>query len=370
MARGYALNRCRCATHGISDNATIFKTILICRLGVADYDAPFPTSSNSHRQLQAAITPTMMNHLQAMRVFLKLAESGSFGRAASSLGVSNAVVTRYVVLLESHLNTRLVNRTTRTLSLTEAGRAYAEGCRQVIDQLESMEAGISTTSAEPTGCLKVVAFAAFSLVGLTPLLRQFLERHPTIKLTVTLLHRPVDLVEEGFDAGIVVPAQVSSSTLINRPLIRIRSIAVASPDYLKVRGTPRTPADLATHTFLAPTADIHGTEWRFATSDGREESVALAPAYAVNNAVMLRQAALANMGVTILPEHHVAADVESGTLVPVLADYRVKDADKELSLVYPGRRHVPAKTRLFVEFTVNWFREQAESTSAAIATYV
>ncbi|WP_366146090.1 LysR family transcriptional regulator [Paraburkholderia sp.] len=291
-----------------------------------------------------------------MRVFLQVAENGSFGRAAASMDLSNAVVTRYVALLESHLSTRLINRTTRSVSLTEAGLEYAEGCRQLLDQLETMESRVATSSSVPAGTLKLVAIASFSLFGLTPLLQRYRASHPDVKLAVTLLHRPVDLIEEGFDVGIVGPGQVSSGTLIKRSLFVVKAIAVASPGYLAAYGLPSTPPDLALHTFLAPSANIHSTAWDFAAPDGREETVELEPAYAVNNAVMLRQAALAGMGVTILPENHVAADLTNGALIHVLPTYRIVHADKEVSLVYPGRRHVPAKTRSFVDFTVAYFR--------------
>ncbi|MGA7782399.1 MAG: LysR family transcriptional regulator [Paraburkholderia sp.] len=307
----------------------------------------------------------MMNQLQAMRIFLKVAENGSFGRAAASLDMSNAVVTRYVALLESHLNTRLVNRTTRHVSLTEAGMAYADGCRGIIEQLGAMDSSLTLSTSEPTGTLKLVAAASFSLFRLTPLLQEYRLRHPKVKLSVTLLHRSVNLVEEGFDAGIVVPAQIKGSTLIRRPLFRVCPIAVASPGYIRLHGMPVTPAHLATQTFLAPSAEIHNSDWTFTALDGREETVSLEPAYVVNNAAMLRQAALADMGITILPESHVAADLSRGTLVHVLPDYRIQGADKEVALVYPGRRHVSAKTRSFVEFAVDYFRTGSAPVSSA-----
>jgi DNA-binding transcriptional LysR family regulator len=297
-----------------------------------------------------------MNLIQAMRVFLRVAENNSFGRAAASLGLSNAVVTRYVALLETHLDTRLVNRTTRSISLTEAGHEYADGCRQILDQIETVESQVARSASEPSGTLKLVAVASFSLFGLTPLLQHYHAQHQKVKLSVTLLHRPVDLIEEGFDVGIVVPAQISSETMIRRPLFKVHPVAVASARYLETRPAPDQPGQLAAHTFLAPSGDIHNSPWRFAHADGRAHTVSLQPAYAVNNSVMLRQAALADMGITILPENHVAADIAQGTLVQVLPDWRILDADKELSLVYPGRRHVSAKTRSFVDFTVNYFR--------------
>ncbi len=308
-----------------------------------------------------SMRPKTMNQLQAMRVFVSVAEHGSFGRAAASLDLSNAVVTRYVALLEAHLHTRLINRNTRSISLTEAGNAYAQACRHMLEDLERVETQIAHGVSVPSGTLRVVAHASFSLHDLTPLLKQYLAAFAQVRLTLTLLHRPVDLIEEGFDVGIVAPRQVSGGTLIRRPLVSVAPVAVASPAYLGGRSAPRHPAELAHHTLLAPSTDIHGNEWQFANADGMREVVRIEPAYAVNNSVMLRQAALAGMGITILPANQVDTDLAQGTLVRVLEGYEIRDADKELSLVYPGRRHIPAKTRTFVDFTVEWFRGQDAS---------
>ena len=136
--------------------------------------------------------PKTMNQLQAMRVFVSVAEHGSFGRAAASLNMSNAVITRYVALLEAHLETRLINRNTRSASLTEAGAAYAQGCRQVLDDLEPIETQIAHGVSVPAGTLRVVAHASFSLHDLTPMLAQYLAAFPKVRLSLTLLHRPVD----------------------------------------------------------------------------------------------------------------------------------------------------------------------------------
>ncbi|MFP3798141.1 LysR family transcriptional regulator [Paraburkholderia sp. SIMBA_027] len=312
--------------------------------------------------------PKNMNQLQAMRVFVSVAEHGSFGRAAASLNLSNAVVTRYVALLEAHLDTRLINRNTRSVSLTEAGSAYSQACRHLLEDLERVETQIAHGVSVPSGTLRVVAHASFALHGLTPLLKQYLAEFAHVRLALTLLHRPVDLIEEGFDAGIVAPRQVSGGTLIRRPLVTIAPVAVASPDYLDRHRAPARPADLARHTLLAPSADIHGNEWHFASPGGAREPVLIEPAYAVNNSAMLRQAALAGMGITILPASQVAADLAQGALVRVLDGYEIRDADKELSLIYPGRRHVPAKTRSFVDFTVEWFRRHESPRQTIIDT--
>ncbi|MFD1559031.1 LysR substrate-binding domain-containing protein [Paraburkholderia silviterrae] len=309
-----------------------------------------------------------MNQLQAMRVFTSVADHGSFGRAAASLNLSNAVVTRYVALLEAHLHTRLINRNTRSISLTEAGSAYAQACRHMLEDLERVETQIAHGVSVPSGTLRVVAHASFSLHDLTPLLKQYLAAFSQVRLALTLLHRPVDLIEEGFDVGIVAPRQVSGGTLIRRPLVTVTPVAVASPAYLDGHCVPSHPHELVHHTLLAPSTDIHGNEWHFASTEGVRELVRIEPAYAVNNSVMLRQAALTGMGITILPASQVATDLAQGTLVRVLADYEIRDADKELSLVYPGRRHVPAKTRSFVDFTVDWFRDQDASRQTIIDT--
>jgi DNA-binding transcriptional LysR family regulator len=299
-----------------------------------------------------------MNQLQAMRVFLKVAETESFGRAAAALDISNAVVTRYVSLLETHLNTRLLNRTTRSVSLTEAGRTYADGCRAVIEQVEAVEASVASSAVDPSGTLKLVASASFSLLELTPMLRAFQDQYPSVKVHLTLLHRPVDLVDEGFDAGIVVPHMVNSGTLINRPLFKVAAVLVASPDYLSLRDIPARPAALAKHPFLAPSADIHGSTWSFVSASGVQDDLILDPTYIVNSWPMLRQAALLGMGVAVLPENYVAHDVESGALVRLLPNYAIRNAEKEVSIVYPGRKHVSAKTRSFVDFALAYFRDR------------
>jgi DNA-binding transcriptional LysR family regulator len=302
-----------------------------------------------------------MNQLQAMRVFLKVAETGSFGRAAAGLEMSNAVVTRYVALLETHLNTRLLNRTTRSVSLTEAGRSYAQGCKDVIEQIEAIEASVSSSSVDPSGTLRIVASASFSLLGLTPLLRAYRERFPSVKLRLTLSHRPVDLVEEGFDVGIVVPHLVNSGSLINRPLFSVAAVVVAAPDYLSDRGTPARPLDLVKHAFLAPSAEIHGSTWTFVGANGIEENVSLDPGYTVNSSHMLRQAAVCGMGIAVLPESYVAHDINRGLLVRLFPRHTLKGANKEVSIVYPGRRHVSAKTRTFVDFALEYFRDQSSA---------
>lgn len=304
----------------------------------------------------------MLNQLQAMRVFLKVAENNSFSRAAASLDLSNAAVTRYVALLEAHLNTRLINRTTRSLSLTEDGRAYVQGCRQMLELMDSIESSVGRATSEPSGTLKLVASASFSLVGLAPLVMNYCQRYPKVKVDLTLLHSNVDLVEDGFDVGILTSRQVSSGSLVRRPLASLRPVVVASPGYLETYGEPATPAQLPLRGLLAPSRAIHGREWCFVNAHGEEETISIDPRCTVNDMIMLRQLALVHMGLAILPEAYVKDDIEKRLLVPVLREYEIREGVKELALVYPGRRHVSAKVRTFVDLALEYFEATLAST--------
>lgn len=308
----------------------------------------------------------IMNQLQAMRVFLQVSESGNFGRAATQLNLSKAVVTRYVAMLETHLNTRLLNRTTRSLSLTEAGRNYLEGCRQIIEQLDDIDANAARMSRDPVGELRIVASTSFSLTGLTPFLAHYRSRYPHVKLHTTLLDRQVDLVEEGFDVGLVTSYLVHSVSLVSRPLMTVGTIVVASRDYVARHGAPESPSALDAHTLVGFPAEIRGVSVVF-SRNGEKCKVSPDPVYVVNNGLMLRQAVLAGMGIGVLPASLASEYIASGELMPLLSDWRIEDRDIVLSLVYPGRRHLSAKARTFIELALEYFRDDHEKPLTAPA---
>ena len=295
-----------------------------------------------------------------MRVFLRVAENNSFSRAAVSLDLSNAAVTRYIALLEAHLNTRLLNRTTRSLSLTEAGQAYLRGCRQMLDLMETIDSSVGRGTSEPNGTLKLVAASSFSHVELSPLVKRYCERYPKVRLDLQLLHRSVDLVESGFDVGILAARQVSASTLVMRPLASLRSVAVASPAWVERHGEPVTPAQLSACGMLAPSRDVHAGEWCFVDAHGEEQVVSVPALCTVNDLVMLRELARVQMGVAILPAAYVKDDLESGALVQVLGGYEIRGGVKELALVYPGRRHMSPKARAFIDLAIEHFQSECE----------
>jgi DNA-binding transcriptional LysR family regulator len=298
-----------------------------------------------------------MDQLQAMRVLVKVADAGSFNRAASLLDVSNATVTRAIGLLEAHLSTRLFNRTTRSLALTDTGRSYLENCRLLLDQLDEVEENISTAVREPAGVLRVAVTSRLSVLGMTTMFAAFRARYPQVKLRITVVGRQIDLVDEGYDAGIVVPTMIGSATLINRPLMHLKPVVVGAPGYFNWHKIPHTPADLRELDLLSAPFEGHTETWQFDGPDGRED-ISFDPIYTVNNSSMLRQAVLSGVGIAVLHERLVADDLARGAVVRLLADYEIVGAALDVSLIYAGRQYQSAKTRAFVEFVVDYFRRQ------------
>ncbi|QGZ53915.1 LysR family transcriptional regulator [Paraburkholderia acidiphila] len=305
-----------------------------------------------------------MNQIHAMRVFVRVAETESFRRAAQQLDVSNALVTRSVAMLEAHLNTRLINRTTRNLALTEAGLRYLEGCRCVLEELDHLERSLAHTESEPSGTLRVVAAGALSLATLTPLIDGYRRLYPRVNVRLTLAERPVDLMEDGFDVGIVGATPARSSECVERALGTTTFVPCAAPAWLAEHGEPHTPEQLAQCAAVALPPEERSATWQFAKPGERAQQVTLQPGYAVNNMLMVRLAALAGMGVAIVPAPLVADDFSAGTLRRLLPDYEIDDPDARMSIVYPSRQYLPAKTRRFVDYTVEHF-EHAHSLSPA-----
>lgn len=301
----------------------------------------------------------MINLFQAMQAFVKVADAGSFAQAAEQLNVSTSVVTRHVSSLEKHLGIRLFQRTTRKVVLTEAGADYADGCRVVMSELEEVESRATTTSKEVAGDLRIVALGSFSLFRLTPLFAEYQAKFPQVKLRVTLTEKRVDLLEGGFDVGIVTEHMIRSESLVVRRLINSHAVPVAAAAYLAQAGQPKTPADLARHRVIAAALDTSPQTWVFSHSGngdvGAEESIALDASFTVNSMIMQKQATLGAMGIALLPLEMVADELRSGSLVRVLGDYAVTNGDVAVSLVYPSREFVPRKIREFIDLAVGFF---------------
>jgi DNA-binding transcriptional LysR family regulator len=298
-----------------------------------------------------------MNQLQSMRVFVKVADLGSFVGAAGALDLSTAVVTRHVADLEARLGTRLLNRTTRRLSLTESGTTYLERVRHILDDLEGVEQMVVARNHEPVGTLRIVAPVVFGLHSLAPVVQSYAARYPDVVPDVTLADRHVDLVEEGFDVGILVARHMRSASIVTRRLTTGYLTVCATPAYLAQHGTPTRPEHLLSHPCLSRPAEQGGEERVFTGPNG-EVRVRPTNAIVANNTEMLRQFALLGMGVAILPSYLIGRDLASGRLVPLLRDYRLPQI--EITIAYPSRLHLPAKVRTFIDHLVEYFQQPGQ----------
>ena len=289
-----------------------------------------------------------MDRLQSMRVFSKVVEQGGFARAGAALNMSNAVVTRHVADLESHLGTRLLNRTTRKLSLTETGLAYLERVRHILQEIEEADAIASFQSHTPGGTLRIYSQIGFGQLQLAKLLPAFARNFPNVVLDVTLSERVVDLVEDGFDVGIFLGGvQKFDASLITRQLGVSEGFLCASPGYIERCGAPQVPQDLARHVCLNYSMEQLRHAWPIAGPEG-SVSIPITSRMFSNNGDLLRQCAAAGMGLIFSPSFALCDDLSSRRLVRVLADYRL--AGITVVMAYPSRRLLSAKVRSFVDF--------------------
>src|SRR5579859_2844631 len=288
-----------------------------------------------------------MDRLAALEAFARVAETGSFSAAARALNLSKSLISRQVSALEAELGSRLISRTTRSLTLTEAGRGYYEQVARILAQIEEADLSVSQLQATPRGRLRVSAPMSFSVLRLAPVLPDFLALYPEIEVDVVLNDRRVDLLADGFDLAIRI-GRLADSSLIARKLSDTKLYVCASPGYLQLRGTPKVPADLKRHDCLCYSNADFLTEWRFTDQDGRPLSVEVKGRLHANNGDLLRAAALRGQGLVELPDFLVGPDVESGALVPVLESYFRQDGG--VYAVYPHARYLPPKIRVFVDF--------------------
>lgn len=293
-----------------------------------------------------------MDRLAALEAFTKVAETQSFSEAARRLRSSKSAVSRHVAALETDLGARLFHRTTRSLTLTEAGRDYFARTSRILADLEEANASVTQLQAAPRGHLRVNAPMSFGFLHLAPALGDFLARYPEIELDVTLSDRFVDLVDEGVDVAVRI-GSLTDSSLVARRLASIRRVLCASPDYLARRGVPQTPDDLKSHDCLSNTNINITREWRFVHPDGKPWPIEVKGRMSANSGDMLRVAALHGHGFVHLPTFIVGDDLRAGALVSVLDPYIAQDLT--LNAVYPTARHLSPKVRAFVDFLAERF---------------
>jgi DNA-binding transcriptional LysR family regulator len=288
-----------------------------------------------------------MDRFLAITAFVKVVETGSFARAAERLDVSVSSVSRHVSELEAHLDARLLNRTTRRLSLTESGRVFHERCVQLLADLEEAEESAGAATIVPRGTLRLTASITFGVRHLVPAIADFIERFPAMRFDVELSDRAVDIVDEGFDIAVRIGA-IGSQNLVGRRIGTTRLVCCAAPSYLARNGEPRTPEDLAAHACLTYEYSSTRNVWPFLDRDERERSVRIAGPIHANNGRFLTALAVAGVGIAHEPDFIVGPDVIAGSLTPILRAFA--PAPASIYVVYPSRRHLSAKVRAFTDF--------------------
>lgn len=301
-----------------------------------------------------------MDTLAGMRLFAKVVETGSFSAAARQLALTPSSASRQLSALEDGLGTRLLNRTTRKLSLTEAGSLYFERTRQILADIDEAEAAVLEMQAAPRGTLKLNVPVVLGRRYIAPTLPDFLARYPDVRVDLTVTDHYVDLIEEGADLAIRVGGPREQSFIV-RKLATMARVLCASPEYLKAHGTPRRPDDLTRHNCLVYRLRPGEAAWRLDGADGTHE-IAVAGNFAANNAESIAAATTAGLGIGLLPIWVVGREIQDERLCVVLADYHAHPSGyaEDLCAVYPHGRNLSAKVRAYVDFIAEQFKAEPD----------
>lgn len=297
-----------------------------------------------------------MDRLEAMRVFCAVVEAGNFATAAQKLEQSSSAVSRWVAQLETHLQVRLLNRTTRRLSLTESGQAYYERCAQWLHELENIEATVSDQAVNPKGILKITTSIGFGMHHLAPALAACQRQYPELHFNVSLNSRKVDLVEEGFDLALRIGTP-GSQNIVARPIGKTHLLYVASPDYLASAPPIRTPDDLSSHPCITYEHDSDDDTWNFYRPDGSKHAMRVRGALHTDSGEFMIEMAAQGIGIGCGPCFSVRPYLDSGRLVRVLPAYKTDELP--IYAAYPSRKHLSAKVRTFVNFFEGWLKQAA-----------
>jgi DNA-binding transcriptional LysR family regulator len=293
-----------------------------------------------------------MDRLKALEVFVEVVQKNGFARAADALDTSPANVTRIIADLEAHLGTRLLNRSSRKMSLTESGQGLFERARTMVEDMAEIEAIASSAGVRAKGLLRINAPLTFGVLQLAPLWPKFMALYPDIELQISLIDRVVDIVEEGYDMAIRI-SNAGSSAHAARKLATSHNICCASPAYLAAHGAPATPQDLKKHRCIGYSYSASADEWRFSDAAGRPHPVTVNCRLHANNGDTARAAALAGAGIIWQPTFLIGDDLRAGRLLPLLPGFSLPDID--VLAVYPSRRHLSAKVRVMIDFLAAQF---------------
>ena len=303
-----------------------------------------------------------MDRIESVAIFVEVAERRSFAAAARRLARSAAAVTRAVGELETRLGVRLLNRTTRAVSLTEAGDRFLAGARRVLADFEEIERAAAGEGAAPRGELRITAPILFGRLHILPIVTEFLGRFAEVSVALSLIDRPVDLVEEGLDVAVRIGPLAESSAVATR-VGAVRRIVVASPGYVTQHGTPLSPGDLGAHAVIAFSGGAD--HWVF-RNEQRETSIAIRPRLAVTTAEAALDAVRAGFGIARVLSYQAAGDISRGSLLRLLAPY--EGDELPIHLLYPGGRHPPPKLRAFLDFAKPRLRRRCQAVARAISS--
>jgi len=292
-----------------------------------------------------------MQDMNLMAMYAHVVESGSFSAAARRLGISRSAVSKAVARLEKALGARLLNRSTRHLSVTEVGAVFAEHCSRILDEAVQAEQVVSSLHAQPRGVLKVAASVAFGTLHVAPALADFLGRYPELNIDMTIGDRAVDLAEEGYDLVVRVARELPQN-LVARRLAPVRRKLCATPEYIERHGVPRIPQDLARHNCLDYTHSGEQGLWRFTGPKG-DIAVPVSGRLRINDDEALSQAVLGGLGLALLPTFIIGRDIQAGRLRAALSEYI--PVEQHVYAFYLPTRHLPAKVRAFIDFLLERF---------------
>lgn len=292
-----------------------------------------------------------MDRFHSMSVFVEVVEQGGFTAAMDKTGLSRAQVSKLVMQLEEHLGTRLLNRTTRRISLTEMGRIYYERCKTLLVEVEEIDSMASEQTTTPRGKLTIGAPSSFGTLHFKNVITEYMKQYPQVQISLHLTDRFVDVVDEGFDVVVRI-AELADSSLIARKLSTCKLVVCASPSYLKEYGEPKVPQDLALHHCLLYSNSAKPDAWTLHGPAGME-TVRVSGPLAADNGDILKAAALAGQGVVFMPTFIVGEDIRAGRLQQILTNYCPPDL--AIYAVFPSRRYLSAKVRTFVDFAADYF---------------
>ena len=288
-----------------------------------------------------------MDRLDAIKLFVRVVECGSFSAAAREAGIGQPAVSKQIASLEEHLGAQLVQRTSRNIKITQAGRTFYESATRLVDDLEAAEALVGTKQTSPSGLVRMSTAPVFGRLYVVPLLQRFLAQFPDVSVELSASERHTDLIAEGLDLAIR-HGQMADSSLIARTIASSRSVTVATPAYFRERGEPKRPSDLGGHACVAYAPMRETRSWSFKGSDGTPGVHHPIGCFRTADAELVRAAVVAGLGIAQAPGWLFAKEIESGAVLTVLEAFQPDSSP--ISLVHPAGRRVAAKVRVLMDF--------------------